>query len=72
MLVSGLGLLKAIHFSVEAEVGLAVVLMGQAVKSQRPAASCDHQHPRRQEEDRPPQVALPGLDRVGVLPGKRS
>lgn len=69
MLVSRLGLLKAIHSSVEAEVGLAVVLMGQAVKSQGPAASCD---PRRQEEDRPPQVALPGLDRVGVLPRKRS
>lgn len=31
-LVSPLGLLKAVHSSVEAEVGLAVVLVGQAVQ----------------------------------------
>lgn len=69
--MSRLSLLKAVHSSVEAEVGLAVVLMGQAVESQGLAASCDHQHSRRQEKDRPPQVALPDLDRVGVLPRKR-
>lgn len=69
--MSRLGLLKAVHSSVEAEVGLAVVLVGQAVESQGHAASCDHLHPHRQEEDRPPLVALSGLDRVGVLPRKR-
>lgn len=68
--MSRLGLLKAVHSSVEAEVGVAVVLVGQAVESQGPAASRDHRHPLRQEEDRPPLVALPGLDRVGVLPRK--
>lgn len=52
--MSRLGLLKAVHSSVEAEVGLAVVLVGQAVESQGHAASCDHLHPHRQEEDRPP------------------
>lgn len=69
--MSRLGLLKAAHSSVEAEVGVTVVLVGQAVESQGPAASCDHRHPRRQQEDRPPLVALPGPDRVGVLPRKR-
>lgn len=67
--MSRLGLLKAAHSSVEAEVGVAVVLVGQAVESQGPAASCDQRHPHRQEEDRPSLV--PGLDRVGVLPRKR-
>lgn len=49
--MSRLGLLKAVHSSVEAEVGLAVVLVGQAVESQGPAASCDHRHPRRRRTD---------------------
>lgn len=69
--MSRLGLLKAICSSVEAEVGLAVVLVGQTVESQGPAASCDLQHLHRQEEDRPPKVAVPGLARGGVLPRKR-
>lgn len=68
-----LSLLKAVYSSVEAEVHLAMVLLGQAVDSQGPAgaASCDHRHPRRQEDDGRPWAALPGLDGVGILPRKR-
>lgn len=72
-LVFRLSLLKAIYSSVEAEVRLAMVLLGQAVDSQGPAEwrLNDHRHPRRQEEDRRPWAALPRLDGVGILPRKR-
>lgn len=73
-LVSRLGLLKTIHSSVEAEVHLAVVLMGQAVESQGLAEwhlATSSTRAGRRRTGLASLVALLGLDGAGVLPRKR-
>lgn len=73
-LVSRLGLLKAVHSSIEAEVHLAVVLVGQAVEPQGPAEwhlATSSTHTGRRRTDLASLVALLGLDGAGVVPRKR-
>lgn len=72
--MSRLGLLKTIHSSVEAEVHLAVVLVGQAVESQGPAEwhlVTFSTHAGRRRRGLASLVALLRLDGAGVLPRKR-